>query len=143
MSSTVDLLTMNSTDAAWAAGFLDGEGCIMVGTRDVPVVVFTSTDLAPLERLRELFGGSLAEKRQTEARRSQTWDLHVRSALRVRPLLETVMPYLVAKREQAEVLLAFCKTVVGPGERLSSDTKQLRRELDERLRGMKSRNRLG
>jgi hypothetical protein len=105
---------------AWAAGFLDGEGCFHAGKSDAKcrpsptymchLVAYQSLT-APLERLRELFGGSVvAERPRTGLAKKQGYIWRLTDAVEVRTVLIELIPHLVAKRDQAELLLAFART---------------------------------
>ena len=91
-------------DLAWAAGYPDGEGCFQAsyGMR----VTVTSTQLPPLVRLTELFGGVIRPKRPAGARckASYYWNIFGENA---RDLLKVVEPFMVEKREQAAMLALF------------------------------------
>lgn len=94
------------TEAAYAAGILDGEGSILFTrihkTRwPSPAVSVASTDRELLEWLRERWGGSIIRKRAYSARHTQSyaWSLTDRRAL---DFLRIVQPFLVIKRKIAK-----------------------------------------
>lgn len=88
----------------WAAGFIDGEGCIHSPHRRNLNVGASQVDPRPLLRLRELFGGAIyvndnPAKRGIRARRlSWSWVVTGRRAVKV---LQELLPYLVVKQEVA------------------------------------------
>jgi len=108
---------------AWAAGFIDGEGCLTVvactakgcsreqyqGILDV-----CQAKPAPLDALVGLFGGGVRPAGPEGLH--YRWRLHGHQAARV---VEAVLPYLVAKRRQAELFLEFC-TLKGTRGKLRS-----------------------
>lgn len=93
----------NTTDIAWAAGFLDGEGCIRICRRQNGFynlqVSIAQVVKAPLDDLQMIFGGSIRQQSG-----SWRWQIDSRQAAK---LLEQVIPFLRVKREQAEIALQF------------------------------------
>jgi hypothetical protein len=94
---------ISDTEAAYAAGILDGEGSISVtrnhsGRWPSPQVSVASTDRELLEWLQVRFGGSISTKqpRQPQHSLSFDWKLTDRRALR---FLMMVKPHLVIERK--------------------------------------------
>jgi hypothetical protein len=107
---------------AWAAGILDGEGCIYIarfgksrGSWSLWVSV-TNTDTRMLAKLQDLFGGSIAGPYQPNPQRKpyRVWGVASRQAGQ---LLAAVRPWLVAKADQADIALEFRAHIVGQGQR--------------------------
>lgn len=113
----------NNLRIAWAAGFIDGEGCISVqdctargasrrqfqGFVDV-----AQTKPAPLDELVRLLGGRVRPYRE-----DFYWRLYgVSAAAAVRRIL----PYMIGKRQQAELLLEFTALKGTRGRRRSDAT---------------------
>lgn len=107
---------MKPTDAAWAAGIVDGEGCIgiyRVVQTGYPgrfayrvTVTVGNTDPRMLERLRAVFGGSLYTAKRSETGRKPMWQWLVINADAV-AMLKAIRPYLVVKGDQADVALRY------------------------------------
>jgi hypothetical protein len=125
-------------DLAWAAGFIDGEGCITLAPQNRPrnnthasvcsvLIQVTQINRVPLDKLVALFGGYVGTMRARNARQGWVWQWRLHRASEVIPVLESVMPYLVLKRPEAEVVLAYARTV-GCGYRRIS-----REEIDYRF----------
>jgi hypothetical protein len=115
---------MLPVEAAWLAGFIDGEGCLQVVrarrvTYDASVMV-GHTDLAVLERCSALAGGSICLVRTRSAAWKPSYRWNVRGK-GVTPLLEAVLPYLVVKQEQAKILLIL-RLSAEVGARLGKST---------------------
>jgi hypothetical protein len=117
---------VNETDLAWAAGFIDGEGCISVIKRktgqskagrryeyhqlniNVPQI-----DKAPLDKLQKMFGGMVrANKAIGNRRPSFVWTIHSRIAYNT---LIQLIPYLIVKQREAELALQFQYTQLPVG----------------------------
>ena len=102
---------MSDTEAAWLAGFLDGEGCLAVyPVRDkyrayhitVPGVHYGS-----LKRCRDLTDtGNVTVKHEADAVRQKQWYWRVASKRDIVDIIRQVLPYLTVKREDALVILA-------------------------------------
>lgn len=92
------------TDLSWAGGLLDGEGCFRASS--TPTISVESTSKNTVERLHELFKGTCsAEKRRTASGRQVfRWRIYGKNAVEV---CESVLPYLVEKQKQAELITSF------------------------------------
>ncbi len=123
----------DDTHLAWAAGFLDGEGSFLLvrngaaedsPTRKVRISV-SQERLAPLEVLRDLLGGGISTK---AAGHGWQWDLC--GAESVIDAINRLMPYLVLKDQEADLVLRFAKTVRRRGRTaMSQEEKNLRADL--------------
>ena len=96
---------------AWAAGILDGEGYFQGQVRTNPRghrvrgirVSVCQTHPEMLERMEELFGGSIRKRPAPKnPNHSQRWDWRTHSAAEFHRVVESVWPWLgPVKREQA------------------------------------------
>jgi hypothetical protein len=100
---------LTSTEAAYVAGFVDGEGCISAGCRRNCIeggISVGSTNRDVLLYLRSVTGvgcvGSIGRKRKKNHRPVYTWDVSVAS---VKSLLIQLIPFLQVKRRQAELMI--------------------------------------
>lgn len=87
----------------WAAGFVDGEGCIHISTGYCLSLTIEQKTSEPLEILKQLFGGSIRE-RNSDWGVVYRWALMSHDAANALRLLE---PYLCVKRKQARVAIRF------------------------------------
>lgn len=121
---------------SWAAGFIDGEGCFALSkpfkqsrwtqtSRGMDIVV-TQVRPEPLERLSEIFQMGKVSKRS----RSYQWRVHGVDGVEnvARPLI----PYLILKRREAEILVEFASTV--DSKRYRSSTGTSITPLEEQIR---------
>lgn len=151
MKRLIDIEWDKVSEMDWArlAAFLDGEGCITIGktknSRAQYMKVFiANTDPRLMEWLRDTFGGTVnGKKRENREKHKPCYVWTVCSQMAWIVLL-CVMPYLIIKREQAEVALAFQRTmtrkrkwVEGSPMRLPSDTLNFRTQCYEDLRRLK------
>ncbi len=105
------------TDYAWAAGFIDADGCVSVSDRykvkgkrypNVQVIV-VQRDLPGIIRLQEIFG---ADEKIGETRRgSLTYFRLTFSGKRASEVLTAVLPYLILKKEVGKVALDLCQSI--------------------------------
>jgi LAGLIDADG endonuclease len=103
----------------WMAGFFDGEGCVSISRSQRKVkrgltsysyilqVAVSQKNAAPLEIFYERFGGSLFDYTSHGVTywRWQLWSNYAA------PMLETLLPYLVVKKDVAELGLRFYRTM--------------------------------
>ena len=121
---------------AYAAGLLDGEGCVFINTSTETCqlqVTFTMTDTGPLQHLSERWGGKVREvkRRTVTGRTSYNWVASDSRALR---FLKDVRPWVSCKLEQVEVALEYPFWKMG-GER--EQALITRRELADQLKELK------
>jgi hypothetical protein len=106
------------TPAEWAyfAGIIDGEGCINIHAQksrkgEKVFVYYTlflvvgNTSYSMLKWLHDRFGGSFVPRGNTVTQK-QIWHWGVASQ-QAENLLRNILPYLVAKVDQAELALQF------------------------------------
>lgn len=95
---------------AWAAGFLDGEGCfgsyLQRGSSSARIVVSQSGSDSTLRVLTDIYGcGRIHRVKQSSPlSRLDKYSWSVSSAGEIQRVLDLTIPYLVAKRDQAMVL---------------------------------------
>jgi hypothetical protein len=137
---------VTKVDAAWAAGFIDGEGHIGIHRirdrragsirefRLNPRIIVGQTHRQPLDRLVEIFGHSVHVRAERAARRTfYVWE--VNGARGTAAVLAAVIPYLTLKRPEAEMVMTLCRRLElwGPGRRLTPDEVAARNEIAARL----------
>jgi hypothetical protein len=109
--------TLRNTDLAYAAGFIDGEGCIDFYTRHYTCVMDTSVTIKSHSRIRvnntneevllwlqTKFGGSVFIAK-TNPKHKHQWTWQLVEERKVNNLLRLLLPYLIVKREKAERIL--------------------------------------
>ena len=112
-------MTKDQEDA-WLAGLFDGEGCFNVsidrdGCLDVRAMI-CNTYIPLLERIEEVMGfGHIDAYPTIEASGSCRWRC---SRANVSRLLDRIEPYLIVKKDEAEIIRAMLSTV---GTRVSED----------------------
>lgn len=122
------------TDNAWAAGIVDGEGCISIkkssgGYFQVSVVVGQSGIKTPklLLKLKRLFGGSFCRAGQWTRRDAKAHRMPKRNwqvvGMDAHKMLLRIEPYLVQKCSEAKLALAFRKYVGMPGKRITENNR--------------------
>ena len=136
---------MNSTQAqlGWAAGVIDGEGCITTSSQGGKVigiqVVVVNTDLSMIEKLQELFGGSNmpVRKRPHHCKQQYRWQVVGRKAGK---FLCSVGPHLVCKIEQAKLAVEFARSITTKGwPRLPKSVQSRREEISIQMKELKHR----
>ena len=102
---------MKDIDLAWAAGFMDGDGCFTItfaGGYFIPQISACGRDVRPIIRLKELFGGrietSLTKQIQKFSGGKEMYKWHCTDATAYR-VCKLLQPFLVLKQEQAECVI--------------------------------------
>lgn len=147
---------MDKLFLAWAAGFFDGEGCVMVelskekkclhGYRTSLHATVTQTSLPCLHKYLEAFGGSITttENRTPNGRR---WAVQYRWIARNQEALDFLMaiePYCVVKKEQINAALQYPlfskdgKKYGNKGNPLPDDVFEARLQLRKFLQDIRS-----
>lgn len=99
----------------YVAGFLDGEGNITILQRNRCsggesynlIIGLTNRDLRVLTAIQSVYGGSIFAKKRYSTQHSVAFELRLAKRSQVNQLLNDVIPYLICKRQQAELGLAF------------------------------------
>lgn len=129
---------------AWAAGIIDGEGCISIRKCGpyyaLSVVVGQSGKTVPtiLKRLKTLYGGSIGNA-MLDARggRQPKWHWQV-VARTAETFLRAIQPHLVGKKTQAGLAIKYRELVGKPGFRTSERNRKAVAALHLQLRSMKN-----
>lgn len=102
---------MQTTQHAWAAGFIDGEGTVLVRRSKsrgyvgyVGYVQAVQIDLEPLERLVRIFGGTIYQKKRMNENHHQCWVWMLTKQAEIERALDAMAPYLTVKRRAASLV---------------------------------------
>ncbi len=127
---------MSELDIAWAAGFIDGDGCFSSSNTGVFIRV-AHTHKPTLDFLQKTFGGTLHEHnhgRPAHYKRVWRWAVWGDTAKEVALQL---LPYLKEKKEQAAILINILDLRVGRGNKRPVEVKELRDSLVKKLSDLK------
>ena len=137
--------TMRALDAnrlAYFAGLFDGEGCVNVSeVKPRPgkysptfqtLAQVSMTDRKSLDLLLSSFGGNVRLVTKKGSRPIWVWRVYHKAAKR---FLEAILPYLIVKKPQAELLIELEKGVWGRGgrKRLSDGEISRRRQIKDKV----------
>ena len=124
---------------AYVAGFIDGEGNIGVsyfkstGTYYLHITV-PQTHRKPLEVLLETFGGNIWNRPiPKNPKHKQQWYWRVTRKLAA-SVLNELLPYLVLKKEQAELGIVFQARIGQPSIRLPEGEHEKRAKIIQELK---------
>lgn len=136
-------------DAAWAAGFLDGEGHFTFRTAGrhlqtfAPVVTASqASDRSPIDKLHSCLGGSTTANRRRTVTGREVFMWTWLSARLMRERLPLLLPHMTARKAQASIVLAYVQRMRIRGEPnfsapLSQDEIQWRAEQVDALKALK------
>lgn len=112
-------LEMSSHDAAYLAGFIDADGSISIRMTTNPrrrkkvqlhaTIAIYNTNVEVMNWLANKIGGQHSRMFKKHQRHKDILVLQSRSVIDVAKILRTVLPYLIVKRRQAEIVLEFCE----------------------------------
>ena len=108
-------MTPTDTTLAYIAGFIDGEGSIIIGRKYNISVVAGQVDPRPLHLINRYYPGHLRWISRRHKGWSDYWHLTVHGLTALR-MIQDILPFLVLKREQAEVPLML-QQIKRPGPR--------------------------
>ena len=130
------------TDLAYLAGLIDGEGTISCSVNKNAKNVLAlqkqlsifNTNLLLVSWITSHFGGKVHSRVRSEKWKEEhqvKW-----SATEAVVILELVLPYLVIKKEQAEIFIALHKT---KSNSVSKETHEYRQRLCDRIQELNKR----
>jgi hypothetical protein len=131
------------TDIAYLAGLIDGEGTISCSSQTLKtgqialnkVLSIFNTNLVLISWITTRFGGVVhSRKRKTIWKEEHQVKWPVAEAVKI---LELTLPYLVIKREQAEIFLALHETKTGSV--VSNELHEYRQRLVDRSQELNKR----
>ena len=128
---------MSETDHAYAAGIVDGEGSIAISGRlkTALFVTVSNSDPRVCIWLKERYGGFVYQSPGRIRNGKQTriiYQWRCASAT-AGQFLKIIYPYLVIKKEQAEIAFAYLSTKGKTGQRVEIGDHLHRLDLIERL----------
>lgn len=96
-------ISPTTADLHWAAGLLEGEGCFFYKKHSgSPQITVGMTDLDIIQRLQNLFGGSIRKKEPKNPKHKTQWHWNVYGS-RARGIIMTLYG-LFGERRQARIL---------------------------------------
>ncbi len=115
-------------DKRYIAGFIDGEGYISVvkhkdtrlkrGYTLFPIFRITNSNKEALEKINEFVKGDIRSNgRDRNSNHKQVYRIEVIKLERIKEILKEIKPYLIIKKQQAELMINFCN------RRLKADVK--------------------
>ena len=136
---------------AWAAGFIDGDGFITIQNRNQTIngkqytghylrLGACQANIVPLEELKKLFGGSIRIKNSgpnREGYNRKTQYLWCLSTSQACTAIQQILPYLIHKKEVAEIALEFQSTM-GTTKKLTDEIKTYRELLKQKIQFLNS-----
>ncbi len=110
-----DFSGVSGTTSAYAAGLVDGEGCITIQRISRPKqgyciyqlrVIIANTEHVMLDWLQLHFGGSVQQKAEKRVNRKDCWMWSIVSH-QAELFLEKILPYMVTKKARAKIAIEY------------------------------------
>ena len=102
---------MSRDDLIWAAGFFDGEGCVLIrknGRTYVVRITVSQVNPTPVRLLKDLFRGHISYQQPKNKNWSAQWKWEQDSKSAVETL-KLLLPFLKVKADVAELAIEFQK----------------------------------
>lgn len=135
---------MSERDLSYIAGIIDGEGCISICSTNPSketqtpshwcLINVTNTDYRLISYLQSYFKAGSISTRKSKGNRKEaySWVVNGSNAMRV---AEELLPYLLLKKEQAELLIELQKHKnLKKYRKTPADVLNYRRDLESRIR---------
>ena len=112
---------LSDVHIAWAAGLIDGDGCIALDRTGAanktprPSLRVVMTHAGAVARLGRMFNAGHCHPRRPRPGRLRAFEWVVTAKEEVRAVLLALVPHLVVKRREAEIVLRFLD-VLDPDE---------------------------
>lgn len=127
----------SDADLAYAAGYLDGEGCFTIGVNWRIEICCTNTCRDAIQWLKDTFGGSMSGEisgRKPGWRPTYQWRVSNQQAT---DMLIAIKPYLREKAPQADLLLQMRGTVTRNGNKLTPEVLAERNRIRQQVKELK------
>ena len=114
-------MPLTEAEKAYAAGIVDGEGCVRLASRAkkyvTPSVQVSNTRFDLLQWLKERWGGSVyfCKEPRTNRKPHGVWSVCGQKAI---SFLRDVQPFLLIKNEQAQIILSLPRWYVSERDAL-------------------------
>ena len=106
----------SEAELAYFAGIVDGEGCFAMHKHGGGIygtqLQVGNTDLLLMQWIHRRFGGSLALERHSNPKHQHMWRWYAKAS-DLDLITRSLIPYLITKKRQAEIFLAFRATLNG------------------------------
>ena len=130
---------MKNTEAAWLAGYIDGDGCISLSHKGrkwrTPIIAIDSADKELLDRVVELLGGTVILKPKTKDRHRQVYTWRLYGTEKVICTLTELLPYLQCnfKKTRANMLVDEWRRCTPRNGRYTPDGSVLKADFESRF----------
>ncbi len=130
------------TELAYLAGILDGEGCLCIHHRTnrgrlshAANISVVNTNARLIRWIQKRFGGGTRLREWNNGKYKDSWTWSLCGGAEITAVLTAILPYLVIKQEQAELILEFCTTHKSRGgvPKLTDEVIQRRAQMKARL----------
>jgi hypothetical protein len=102
-------------DIKYAAGFFDGEGCVVIGKNHQVAIVVTQANKNVLEQMQALWGGFLYETKPTKIG-GVCWHWRISRKHQTERFIKDIIEHSIVKRRKLELALGML-SLLNPNEK--------------------------
>ena len=137
--------TVDCCEWAYIAGIIDGEGTIALARvhpqeMPSPELSISNTNLEVLKWIQKRTGGRIQKKKAMKANHRDAYVLRLRRSHALR-VLKIVIPFLLIKKQQAELLISHYLKLTPRNGRYSSEILKKKLLLVEHMKKLNKRSR--
>lgn len=97
----------DNVEVAYAAGFIDGEGCIYIAKERYELrFSISQTNPIPLYRIQDLFGGKIGNYKKRIGTNKPIYELKL-TGRRAYNALKILRPYLIVKADESDLAIEY------------------------------------
>jgi len=132
-------------DAAWAAGYIDGDGCICLYSNDRRhkklTISVDSTDTELIDEMLRLAGGTVVRKKRSKEHHRQAYTWRLYGSDKIISFLTQVEPFMrcTAKKERAQLIVREWRDLTPRNGFYTDELRALKDDFEERFLSIGSR----
>lgn len=130
---------MRDIDAAWAAGYIDGDGCICLYSNERRyrklTVSVDSTDIELIDEMIRLAGGTVVKKKRAKKHHRQAYTWRLYGSDKIISFLTQVEPFMrcMAKKERALLIIREWRELTPRNGFYTDELRALKDDFEERF----------
>ena len=129
---------ISKTDAAYIAGFFDGEGCVSMGSSSKhPSISITQKFPNVLHHIYQIVKLGRVRKHYQYTRSTLTHHLTITNRKQMRNFINLILPHILVKKRQLEITIKLLNLTKNSGIHLTEKERIQKQSLCDELRRLK------